>query len=67
MFNKVAYAASEAVYGLAMDELGKFKPELAIWVEWNEPERWAQSNFKKDRWGRLNTMLQRVGTTGCYL
>ena len=23
-------------------------------MERNEPERWAQSKFKKDRWGRLN-------------
>jgi len=27
---------------------------LAVWVEKNEPERWAQSKFLKDRWGKLN-------------
>jgi len=54
MFNKVAYAASEVEYGLVMDDLRKCKCELAGWVERNEPEQWAQSKFKKDRWGRLN-------------
>jgi len=37
-----------------MDELRKFKSELAVWVERNEPERWAQSKFNKDTWDRLN-------------
>ena len=41
MLNRVAYTASEAKYGLAMDELRKIKCELAVWVERNEPERWA--------------------------
>ena len=54
MLNRVAYAASAAEYGIAMDELRKFQRELAVWVEDNEPERWAQSKFLKDRWGRLN-------------
>jgi len=30
MFNRVAYAASVAEYGLAMEELRKFKRELGI-------------------------------------
>jgi len=30
MLNRVAYAASEAEYGLAMDELRKIKRQLAI-------------------------------------
>ena len=30
MLNWVAYAASEAEYGLAMDELRKFRRELAV-------------------------------------
>jgi len=41
MLNRVAYAASVVEYGLAMDELRKFKRQLAVWVEENEPERWS--------------------------
>ena len=37
-----------------MDEMRKFRRELAVWVERNEPERWAQLKFKKERWGRLD-------------
>jgi len=54
MLNRVAYAASEAEYGLAVEELRKFKRELAMWVERNESERWVQAKFRKERWGRLN-------------
>ena len=54
MLNRVAYAASEVEYGLAMDEMRKFRRELAVWVERNEPERCAQAKFKKERWGTLN-------------
>jgi len=53
MLNRVVYAASEVEYGLAMDELRKFKHELAVSAE-QKPEQWAQSKFNKDRWGRLN-------------
>jgi len=28
--------------------------ELTSWVEHNEPERWAQLKFMKERWDRLN-------------
>ena len=51
MFYRVAYATTAAEYDCALKELRKFKRELALWVERNEPERWAQSKFKKDRWG----------------
>jgi len=54
MLNRVAYAASEAEYGVALEELRKFKHELAVWVERNELERWVQAKFRKERWGRLN-------------
>jgi len=30
------------------------KRELAIWIEENEPECWAQSKFTKERCGKLN-------------
>jgi len=54
MLNRVAFTASVAEYGLAMDELRKFKRESAMWMEQNELERWVQSKFTKDGWGRLN-------------
>ena len=54
MFNHEAYAPSSVEYSIAMDEMQKFKPELVEWVEKNEPERWVQSKFTKERWGRLN-------------
>ena len=54
MFNCVAYATIAAEYDSALEEFRKFKCELAQWVEKNEPERWAQSKFKKERWGRFN-------------
>jgi len=41
MFNHVAYTPSSVEYGIAMDEMRKFKRELAEWVEKNEPERWV--------------------------
>jgi len=49
MFKRVAYAIGAAEYGFAGDELRKFKRQLVVWVERNEPERWAQSKFMKDR------------------
>jgi len=54
MFNRVAYATIAAEYDCALDEMRRFKRELALWVEKNEPQRWAQSKFKKERWGKLN-------------
>ena len=54
MFNRVAYAPTTAEYELALAELRKYKRELACWVEDNEPERWVQSKFLKERWGNLN-------------
>jgi len=54
MFNRVAYTPSSIEYGIAMDELRKFKRELAVWVEKNEPERRALYMFTTGRWGRLN-------------
>ena len=54
MFNRVAYAPSLVEYGIAMDDNRTFKRELAEWVEKNEPERWVQSKFTKEMWGRLN-------------
>jgi len=39
ILNRVTHAASEAEYGLTMDELRKFKRESVVWVEGNEPER----------------------------
>jgi len=54
MFNRVAYAATGAEYGEALEELRQYKQELAHWVEDNESERWAQSKFSKERWGKMN-------------
>ena len=49
MFNRVAYATTAAEYDSTMDELKRYKRELAIWVEENKPECWAQSKFAKER------------------
>jgi len=38
VFNRVVYALTGVEYGLTMDELWKFKPEFAAWVECNDPE-----------------------------
>ena len=39
---------------LSLCELRKYRQELASWIEENEPERWVQSKFIKERWGKLN-------------
>ena len=54
MLNRVVYAATSTEYGQVLDELLLYKQELARWVEDNEPERWVQSKFTKERWGKLN-------------
>ena len=54
MFNRMAYATTVAKYDSGMDELRRFKRELAVQVEENDPQHWAQSKFKKERWGMLN-------------
>ena len=54
MFNRMTFAPTAAEYELALAELRKYKRELACWVEENEPERWVQSKFLKDRWRKLN-------------
>ena len=54
MFNRIAYATTGPEYDSAMEELRKFRRELAVWVERNDPHHWAQSKFSKDRWGKLN-------------
>jgi len=54
MFNRVAYATIAAEYDCALDEMRRFKRKLALWVEKNKPQRWAQSKFKKERWVKLN-------------
>jgi len=47
LFNQLAYAATLAEYGQALDELRNYEQELARWVEDNELGRWAQSKFTK--------------------
>ena len=54
VFNKIAYAPTGVEYGVAVEEIRKYKSQLAAWVKRNEPEQWAQSKFTKERWGRLN-------------
>jgi len=54
MFNRVAYAPTAAEYESALAEPRRYKWELACWVEENEPERWVQLKFLKERWGKLN-------------
>ena len=54
MFNRVVYAPTAVEYGQASEELRQCKRELARWVEDNELERWAQSKFTKEKWGKLN-------------
>lgn len=49
VFNRIAYTPTGVEYGVAVEELRKYKPQLAAWVERNEPERWAQSKFIKQR------------------
>ena len=41
-------------YECVLEELKKFKRQLAEWVERNEPEQWAQLKFSKERWGKLS-------------
>ena len=54
MFNRLTYAPTGPEYEVALGELRHYKVELARWVEDNEPERWVQSKFTKERWGKLN-------------
>jgi len=54
MFSCVAYATIAVECDGAMDELRRFKRELAVWEEKNELEHWVQSKFQKERWGKLN-------------
>jgi len=54
MFNHVTYATTVVEYDSAIDKMRRFKRELALWVGKNEPQQWAQSKFKKARWGKLN-------------
>jgi len=49
VFNRIAYAPTGVEYGVAVEKWRKYKPQLTDWVERNEPERWAQSKFTKDR------------------
>jgi len=44
MLNRVAYASRSVKYGIAMDDMQKFKCELAEWVEKNEPEGGGNRN-----------------------
>ena len=64
MFNRIAYATIVAEYDSAMDELRRFKRELAVWVKENDPQHWAQSKFKKDKWGKLNNNPVETGIIG---
>jgi len=57
MLCRVAYATTLGQYNDAMQELSVYKPELAQWVNDNEPEQWAEAKFRKERWGRLNNNL----------
>jgi len=41
MFNRVSYALSTFEFGLAIEELKKFKYEIAVWVEGNKLEQWG--------------------------
>jgi len=41
MFNRIAYATTTVEYDAAIDELRRFKRELAVWVEENDPQQWA--------------------------
>jgi len=54
MFYHVAFATTAADYDAAIEELSRYKRKLAVWIEKNELEWWAQSKFPKDRWGKLN-------------
>jgi len=65
MFNRVAYATTPTEYDCALHEMRSFKLELALWVEKKEPERWAQSKFKKESGVGSTTILRRVGIIGC--
>ena len=49
MLYRVAYAATPGEYNDAMQELRAYKPDLAQWVNDNEPEQWAEAKFRKER------------------
>ncbi|KAJ8451050.1 hypothetical protein Cgig2_026859 [Carnegiea gigantea] len=39
VFNRITYSPTRVEYGVAVEELRKYKPQLAAWVKRNEPER----------------------------
>ena len=54
VFNRISYAPTGVEHGVVVEDLRKYKLQLATWVERNEPEWWVQSKFTNERWGRLN-------------
>ena len=54
MLYRVAYALTLGEYNVVVQELKAYKPESAQWINDNEPEQWAETKFRKERWGRLN-------------
>ena len=54
MLYRLAYAPIVGEYNVASQELRSYKSELATWVGDNVLEQWAESNLRKERWGRLN-------------
>jgi len=66
MLYRVAYATTLGEYNAAMQELRASKPELAQWVNDNEPKQWAEAKFRKEQWGRLNNnVIESWRTTRC--
>ena len=54
MFIWVVYVPTIVEYDSAMDELRRYKQELAEWVGKDEPDNLAQSKFGKERCRKLN-------------
>ena len=54
LFSRFAYATTKVEYEGVLDELRKYKRELAECIEKNEPKQWAQSKFGKEWWWMLN-------------
>lgn len=57
MLDVVAYARLECDYLVAMEMLRMFNPELAKWVEGNQPKHQCMCKFPKLRWDKMISNL----------
>ena len=47
IFNRIAYAPTWVEYGVAVEDLRKYKPQLVAWVERNEPNIGCSQNSQR--------------------